>query len=52
MSEPAPSATPEPHPFQKFTEFAKRIVNVPKTRADEEENRIREERAEKKRAKR
>lgn len=52
MSDPAPSAAPEPHPFTKFTDFARRIVNVPKDEADKKEKEWREERAEKKRAKR
>lgn len=34
MSESAPSDAPEPHPFQKFTEFARKIIAVPKAEAD------------------
>ncbi len=43
MSESAPS-TPEPHPFEKFTEFARRIVAVPKAEADEQDRKMRSER--------
>ena len=37
MSDPAPSATPEPTPFEKFRDFAKRIISVPKSEADDKE---------------
>ena len=42
MSEPAPSAAPEPTPFEKFRDFAKRIIAVPKAEADEKEMEWRE----------
>jgi len=45
MSEAVPSEKPEPHPFVKFTQFARRIVNVPKAEADKKEKEWREERA-------
>ena len=44
MSDPAPSAAPEPHPFQKFTDFARRIIAVPKAEADKKDKEWREER--------
>ncbi len=52
MSEPAPSAAPEPTPFEKFTDFARRIIAVPKAEADEQEKKWREAKSEKKRTKR
>ena len=45
MSDPAPSATPEPTPFDKFVDFTRRIIAVPKEEADEKEREWREERA-------
>jgi hypothetical protein len=44
MSDSAPSATPEPTPFDKFKEFARRIIAVPKAEADEKEQEWRETR--------
>lgn len=45
MSEPAPSATPEPTPFEKFRDFARKIIAVPKAEADEKDREWREDRA-------
>lgn len=50
MSESIPQEKPEPSPFEKFTEFAKRIIHVPKEEADEADRKWREDKAEKKRA--
>ena len=44
MSDPAPSATPEPTPFEKFKDFARRIIAVPKAEADEKEREWRNQR--------
>jgi hypothetical protein len=43
MSDPLPSR-PDPTPFAKFTEFARRLIAVPKAEADEKEKEWREER--------
>lgn len=45
MSESNPSAAPEPTPFEKFRDFARRIVAVPKAEADAKEKEWREDRA-------
>lgn len=42
---------PESHPFQKFTQFARKIIAVPKSEADEKEKEWQKGREEKKRAK-
>ena len=42
---------PEPTPFEKFTDFARRIVNVPKAEADRKEKEWREERIKSKKRK-
>jgi hypothetical protein len=43
MSDSTPA--PEPHPFEKFRDFARKIIAVPKAEADEQERKWREERA-------
>ena len=42
MNDPAPSATPAPTPFEKFKDFARRIIAVPKEEADKKEREWRE----------
>ena len=44
MSEAAPSEKPEPNQFEKFKDFAARIIAVPKVEADEQERKWRDER--------
>ena len=44
MSEAAPSEKPEPNQFEKFKDFAARIIAVPKAEADEQERKWREDR--------
>ena len=44
MNETPLSDKPEPHLFEKFRDFAAKIIAVPKTEADEEERKWREER--------
>ena len=41
MSEPAPA---EPTPFEKFRDFARRIIAVPKSEADRQEEEWRKQR--------
>lgn len=44
MSDATTSEKPEPHPFEKFRDFAAKIIAVPKAEADEQERKWREER--------
>lgn len=45
MSGAVPSEKREPSPFEKFKNFATRIIAVPKEEADEQERKWREDRA-------
>ena len=40
----APANPPETHPFEKFRDFAAKIIAVPKSEADEQERKWREDR--------
>ena len=44
MSDATASEKPEPHPFEKFRDFAAKIIAVPKAEADEQERKWREDR--------
>ena len=44
MSDATASEKPEPHPFEKFRDFAAKIIAVPKAEADEKERKWRDER--------